>query len=375
MKKQKQSKYVYFYSDPETRPWKPTTLKQKALWVFTLVFWLVGACTVFAIKTDEWMTPQVTVTSAETSYSAGTPAKLPLDCLKIGENGMNIYEIYEGTGWEAGTRVRKVQDFTMDEDGVQLGSGGWGDYVQYASKALTDGQLVEVVRGGDKASDQWLAVFPEGVPELGELGKGFEIVAQSESAVLLSVESAAQPFMEDMAKSAVPALAGARVYSLEDVKRYLGNFVCGGLLLAVFALVFVLWGYAWFENQQEKKYPRLSPYNVILGVILIGGIAAILHFVDLPSSLLPTEHITSLGYYSQEFDQLYQALDGLGDVEVAGQISGLELWNRLASVGIMLVGAGLGFLLAYFEDFLSGELFIYKMRRENPNIYTHKVTE
>ena len=214
MKKQKQSKYVYFYSAPETRPWKPTTLKQKALWVFTLVFWLVGACTVFAIKTEEWMTPQVTVTSAETSYSAGTPAKLPLDCLKIGENGMNIYEIYEGTGWEAGTRVRKVQDFTMDEDGVQLGSGGWGDYVQYASKALTDGQLVEVVRGGDKASDQWLAVFPEGVPELGELGKGFEIVAQSESAVLLSVESAAQPFMEDMAKSAVPALAGARVYSL-----------------------------------------------------------------------------------------------------------------------------------------------------------------
>lgn len=62
-------------------------------------------------------------------------------------------------------------------------------------------------------------------------------------------------------------------------------------------------------------------------------------------------------------------------MEVAGQISGLELWNRLASVGIMLVGAGLGFLLAYFEDFLSGELFIYKMRRENPNIYTHKVTE
>ncbi len=31
----------------------------------------------------------------------------------------------------------------------------------------------------------------------------------------------------------------------------------------------------------------VSPYNVILGVILIGGIAAILHFVDLPSSLLP----------------------------------------------------------------------------------------
>lgn len=368
MRKQHQNQYKYIHSYPEKWPWKPTTLKQKALWVFTLVFWLVGACTVFAIKTQEWMTPQVITTEAETSHSANSSAKLPLDCLKNDEYGMSVYEVYEGTGWEAGTRVRKVQDYTMDEKNVLLGNGGWGEYVQYASKTLTEGELVDVVRGGDKTPDHWLAVFPDEVPELGELGKGMEVVAQSENAVLLSVESVTQPFMEDMAKSAVPALAGARVYSLSDVKRFLGNFVCGGLLLSVFAMVFILWGYAWYENQMDKKYPRLSPYNAILGVLLIGGIAAILHFVDLPSSLLPPEHITSLGYYFREFDELYRALDGLGDVDVAGQISGLRLWTKYGSVGIMLLGGGLAFLLARFEDFLSEDLYISRMRKENPSV-------
>ena len=75
------------------------------------------------------------------------------------------YEIYEGTGWEAGVRVREVQGFSLDEDNVLLDNGGWGEYVQYASKTLTDGELVEVIRGGDKAADQWLAVFPEDAPE------------------------------------------------------------------------------------------------------------------------------------------------------------------------------------------------------------------
>lgn len=364
MKKQEQTNYVYYYSTPETKPWKPTTLKQKALWVFTLVFWLVGASTVFAIKTQEWMTPQVTTTKAETNYSAGSTAKLPLDCLQTDESGMHLYMIYEGTGWEAGTRVQEVQGFSMDEDHVLLDNGSWGEYVQYASKTLTEGELVDVIRGGEKVPDQWLAVFPEKAPDLSGLGSGYEIVAQSENAVLLSVESDAQPFMEGRAKSSIPALAGARVYSLSDVKRFMGNFVCGGLLLAVFAMVFILWGYAWYENQQDKKYPRLSAYNAILGVLLIGGIAAILHFVDLPSSLLPPEHITSLGYYFREFDELYHALDGLGDVEVASQISGLRLWSQYGSLGIMLLGGGLALLLVRFEDFLSEELFVRSMQRQ-----------
>lgn len=120
--KQNQNAYEWYYSyDEPKRPWKPTTIKQKALWVFTLVFWLVAACTLFSIKNQEQMTPQVTTTQAETSYSANSPAKLPLDCLQIdSEGGIHLYEVCEGAGWEAGTRVREVQGFSMDERNVLL---------------------------------------------------------------------------------------------------------------------------------------------------------------------------------------------------------------------------------------------------------------
>lgn len=38
----------YLYGD--RLPWEPTTLKQKALWVSALVFWLIAACTLFTVK-------------------------------------------------------------------------------------------------------------------------------------------------------------------------------------------------------------------------------------------------------------------------------------------------------------------------------------
>jgi len=228
--------------------------------------------------------------------------------VQIDENRMHLYMIYEGTGWEAGTRVQEVQGLSMDENNVLLDNGGWGEYVQYASKTLTDGELVEVIRGGGKVPDLWLAVFPEKAPELSDLGTGYEVVAHHENAVLLSVESDTEPFMEGRTKSNIPALAEARVYSLNDMEKFLDNFVCSGLLLAIFIIVLTLWGYAWYENHHEKKYPRLWPMSLGIGLVLIGCIAAILHFVSLPSSLLLPDHITDLGYFFHEFEQFFQAL-------------------------------------------------------------------
>lgn len=270
MKKKSQDVYHWHYSSPPPKmPWKPTTLKQKALWVFALIFWLIGALTFFAIKTEEQMTPQVTTMQAETSYSAGSQAKLPLSCLQADDDGgVHLYQIYEGTGWEAGIRVQEVQDFSLDENNVILNSG-WGEYVQYASKPLTAGGLVDVIRGGDKAPDYWLAVFPEDVPELGDLGNSVEIAAQNKNAVRLSVESDTQPFMEGRAKSSVSALAGARVYSLANVEQFLGNFVCSSLLLAIFAIVFTLWGYAWIGSKPFFPMQAIRPLTFQLTMITV----------------------------------------------------------------------------------------------------------
>ncbi len=365
MKKKSQDVYHWHYSSPPPKmPWKPTTLKQKALWVFTLIFWLIGAVTFFAIKTEEQMTPQVTTIQAETSYSAGSPAKLPLSCLQADDDGgIHLYQIYEGTGWEAGIRVQEVQDFSLDENNVILNSG-WGEYVQYASKPLKAGELVDVIRGGDKAADHWLAVFSEEAPELGDLGNGIEIAAQDENAVLLSVESDTQPFMEGRVRSSIPALAGARVYSLADVEQLLGNFVCSSLLLAIFAIVFTLWGYAWYENQFDKRYPRMWPMSLGIGIVLLGGIAAVLHFVSLPSSLLPPEHITDLGYYFYEFGQFFEALERFsGQVDGVDALLRLRLISNLCNFISIFLGAGLGYLIMRWEEFLMEEKIVRKMQR------------
>lgn len=363
MKKKNENNYSWNYSAPPPRePWKKTTLKQKALWVSVLVFWLVAACTFFAMKTQEVMTPQVTTTQAETSYSSGSPAKLPLDCLQVDSDGVpHLYAIYEGTGWEAGVRAQEVQGFSMDESNVLLSNGGWGEYVQYASKPLTEGELVEVIRGGDKTADQWLAVFPEDAPDLSELPGGVEIVARDGSAVLLFVESDQRPFMEGRAKSLVPELAGARVYSLADMEQFMGNFVCSGLLLAIFVIVLALWGYAWYENQIDKRYPRLWPLSLGIGILLLGGIAVILCFVSLPSSLLPPEHITDLGYYFYEFDHFFEALE-----RFAGKVNGVDALlqkNTLTSFGtfgLMALGGGIAAVVIRLEDFLMDELLYRK---------------
>ena len=354
---------IYSYEDK--KPWKPTTLKQKALWVSALVFWLIAACTLFAVKNQELMTPQVTTVSVENSYSPGSPAKLPLDCLQLdSEGGMHLYEIYEGTGWEAGTRVREVRGFSLDESNVLLDNGGWKDYVQYASKSLTEGELVDVVRGGGKRPDQWLAVFPEDAPEPDKLPSGIEIVARDGNALLLSVEADNRVFMEGRAKSTIPALAGARVYSLADIEQFLGNFVCFGLLLAVFAIVFALWGYAWYENQYEKKYPRMWPMSVGISMVLLGGIAAILHFVSLPSSLLPPEHITDLGYYLREFLQAFEALNQFtGQVEGIDALLTTQFVALFGNLGILALGGGLAYLIMRWEEFLMEEMIVRKIQR------------
>lgn len=366
-KKQNQNAYEWHYSyDEPKRPWKPTTIKQKALWVFTLVFWLVAACTFFAIKTQEQMTPQVTTTRAETSYSANSSAKLPLDCLQIDSGGgMHLYEVYEGTGWEAGMRVREIRDFSMDEKNVLLDNGGWGEYVQYASKPLTNGELVDVIRGNNKEPGNWLVIFPEDVPELDDLGNGVQVVAQDENIALLSVESDTKPFMEGRAKSVIPALAGAKVYSFADIEQFLGNFVCSGLLLAVFVILLTLWGYAWYENQYDKKYPRMWPLSLGIGIVLLGGIAAILHFVNLPSSLLPPEHITDLGYYFREFDQFFNGLSRFaGQIEEVDKLMQKQVFAMFGNLGLMLLGGGIAAALVRAEDFLMEELFVRRMRRQ-----------
>lgn len=285
-------------------------MKKKALLFFTLIFWLVGACTFLAIKVEEEMIPQVTSISPD--FGTGT---IPGDCLIEDENGLHLYSIYEGTGWEAGTRVTEMADWFPDEDGNLVPGNAWGDFVQYSSKPLREGEIVEVVRRGDKVEDHWLAVFPEGLElELAwdevDLPDGVSLEEWNQNAVQFLVENDQTPFMPGRAKSRIPELAGATVYSFNDMYQLLNNFSALGLLLGILAIVLVLWIFSCVFSRDVRHYKWCLILNLMLGAVLLACIPLVLGQMDLPSSLLPRERITDLGAVVHSMEEFFGALKG-----------------------------------------------------------------
>lgn len=285
-------------------------MKKKALCIFMLIFWMVGACTLLSIKVEEQMIPQVTLTSVQGGF--GSKSVLPMDCLQMDDEGIpRLYSTYEGTGWEAGTRVREeTGGYMFTEDGLEL-ENGWGDYVQYASKPLRSGEIVEVVRGGKKESDYWLAVFPDGVPEqMGKLPSGTGVVERSGSAILIAVDKADLPYMTGRVKSLIPAVEGAEVYSFGEMEKFLDALPAVGLVLGILLAAVTLWVCSCVLAKEPRKNRAELVINITLGVLLLVGLFFTLRTLELPSSMLPKERITEFGYFFREYRQFFSALKG-----------------------------------------------------------------
>lgn len=296
-------------------------MKKKALLIFTLIFWLIGACTFLSMKVEQEMIPQVTSTKVD--FDTGT---LPADCVMEDENGQHVYSIYEGTGWEAGTRVAEAQGWFLMEDKLMLDSA-WGEFVRYSSKPLREGELVEVVRGVDKAADRWLAVFPEGLTlELDwdhqPLPEGISVEEWNGHAVQLHVENDQAPFMQGRARSRVPYLTGAAVYSFNDMYQLLDNFTAFGLLLGILTAALVLWAASWAFSRKARRNRWALIANLALGLCLLICVPLVLDRVDLPSSLLPRERITDFGSIARAMEEFFGALKGFAPpAEAVGKLS------------------------------------------------------
>lgn len=283
-------------------------MKKKALCIFMLIFWMVAAATLLSIKVEEQMVPQVTIVSPQDNR--GSRSALPADCLQMDEDGFpHLFSTYEGTGWEAGTRVREESgSYMLTEKGLELDSG-WGDYVQYASKPLRSGEIVEVVRGGKKEADYWLAVFPDGIPEqMGELPSGMDVAEQSGDAMLISVEKADLPYMTGRVKSLIPEAAGAEVYSFAEMEKFLDALTAVGLVLGILTAAVTLWVCCCFMAKEPRKNLAGMIINITLGLLLLVGLFFTLRTMELPSSMLPREQITDFGYFYHEYHQFFSAL-------------------------------------------------------------------
>lgn len=285
-------------------------MKKKALMIFVLLFWMLVACTLLSVKVEEQMIPQVTTVTASRGYSFDSDPEVPLSCLFFDSNGMHLYSTYEGTGWEAGIRVKEESpsSYEVGEESVILTNGWSGTFIEFASKPLKPGELVSEKRGGEQIEDHWLAVFSQEKPEFSELPEGVSLEEENDGAVLLSIAKAQQPYMDGRAKSLVPEFFNAQVYSFAEMRKFLDALPQVGLAAAMILAAVTIWACCCFMVKDVKKHWVGLLTGAVFGLLLLVGLHFVLGSVDLPSSLLPREKITDIGYFYQEYTEFFNAL-------------------------------------------------------------------
>ena len=207
-------------------------MKRRVLCIFVLILWGLVFCTMLSVRIEQLMIPEVVLTQADESEPS---PHIALDSLFFDDTGMHLYRPREGTGWETGTRIyeEEINNYSVGEN--QLDLKFFGSYVRYASKPLRSGDEISIKSDLENRDDTWLAIFPEGIPQL---SGALTPTAEAENALLFNVTDTPQPFMADRAKSTilpVTELANENAgsfYSLSDVKSFLSQLPLLAALLS-----------------------------------------------------------------------------------------------------------------------------------------------
>ena len=230
-------------------------MKRRVLCIFVLILWGLVFCTMLSVRIEQLMIPEVVLTQADESEPS---PHIALDSLFFDDTGMHLYRPREGTGWETGTRIyeEEINNYSVGEN--QLDLKFFGSYVRYASKPLRSGDEIFVKSDLENRDDTWLAIFPEGIPQL---SGALTPTAEAENALLFNVTDTPQPFMADRAKSTilpVTELANENAgsfYSLSDVKSFLSQLP---LLAALLALSLFCGFILSFSRAERKRTAQIS---------------------------------------------------------------------------------------------------------------------
>lgn len=286
-------------------------MKRRVLCIFVLILWGLVFCTMLSVRIEQLMIPEVVLTQADESEPS---PHIALDSLFFDDTGMHLYRPREGTGWETGTRIYEEEINNYSVGAEQLDLKFFGSYVRYASKPLRSGDEISIKSDLENKDDTWLAIFPEGIPQLSD---ALTLTAEAENALLFNVTDTPQPFMADRAKSTilpVTELANENAgsfYSLSDVKSFLSQLPLLAALLALSIFVLILWIYSFILSRKAKENRAKLIFHGVLGILALLAVPLILQHITLPSSLLPQYRITDAAYYMREFGEVFKSLTAL----------------------------------------------------------------
>ena len=309
-------------------------MKRKVICVFILVFWGLVICTLLSAGIEQQMVAKV----VSVKPIGESEVKLPMDSLIIDDMGSHLYKVVEGEGWESGKRVEEVSpnEYRVQEGNIIMTTGQGEDYIQYASKPIVPGDLVQVLGQYQGQEDNYLIIGSTDIEMSTESWEDVSIVERNEKVLLLSM-AGKQPYMEAQVRSELSIPEENEIYSLQDVNLFFENMPLVAILLTLIIDSVILWGYSCILSGNLRKNRFLLVGNFVIGVVLLRIFARVTHMIDLPSSLLPDKNILKLNYYMDEFSEIFKALESLSSI-AAKEVAEIFQRNMLLAVGMILLG-------------------------------------
>lgn len=288
-------------------------MKKQVLCFGSLILYILIACTIVSAWIEATMMTRVEQGPVNTKAAhEAVNRELPPRSLFADREGLHLYEIYDGTGWESGKRIREVSGWSLANECVSISGFPDTAYVFSATRQPKAGEQVLVLEKLDRGDDVYLALFQDGVPEELELPVEAAGSTKSSNALVLEMKNYTIPFMEHRAKSASPTLENAdRIFSIGDVRQFFGQLPAIGALagLLTAGLAFLL---SAFVLRDRRHGPALV--NLCLSGLCLCLTAVLLQKTTLPASLLPGENILELSYYREEFAALTSGLSGFPEL-------------------------------------------------------------
>lgn len=312
-------------------------MRKKALCFFTFVLYVLAACTVLSHWIEETMMTRVELGPVNTKAAhTFVLRELPERALFRDETGLHLYEVYDGTGWESGKRIREVTGWTPQGDGIVYVTG-YPDtaYVFSATRQPRAGEEVSLLESQERGDDTYLLIFGGELPKDAQLpleAVGFEVKG---NAALMEMRSFPVPFMEQRAKTASELTGFAeRIFSLGDTEQLLNQLprIAGGAAVLLAGLVFLI--AVW----RMPKAGLLRCVNGALAALCLCLLPGTLSKILLPGSLLPEENIFALSHYRTALDTVFNGLAAFPDAfQALAQVRDTAFST---SGRVLLLGAG-----------------------------------
>ena len=312
-------------------------MRKKALCFFTVVLYVLAACTVLSHWIEETMMTRVELGPVNTKAAhTFVLRELPERALFRDERGLHLYEVYDGTGWESGKRIREVSGWSLTGECVSVSGFPDTPYVFSATRQPKDGEEVSLLESQERGDDTYLLIFEGELPKDAQLpleAVGFEVKG---NAALMEMRSFPVPFMEQRAKTA-SELTGftERIFSLGDTEQFLNQLprIAGGAAVLLAGLVFLI--AAW----RMPKAGLLRCVNGALATLCLCLLPGTLSKILLPGSLLPEENVFALSHYRTALDTLFNGLAAFPDAfQALAQVRDTAF---SASGRVLLLGAGI----------------------------------